>query len=484
MFKTAFTFEDLLLIPKYSGLSPTAPISTKTLLCRGIELNTPFVSAAMDTVTEAKMSIVMARNGGIGIIHRNCTIGKQCKEVIHVKRHQGDMVTNPMSLFSKSTVGDAMGIYEEFNFGTIPIVNEKKELLGLITERHLVDYKNNKYKLLSDIMVPFSELTFVYKNTDLEKAHEIMKEKGKKRLPVIKSEEDRTLVGIYFKKDIQNKFMYPNMSVDKKGRLLVGAAIGVGEDGFDRAQALIEAGADVLCIDTAQGDSIGVIDILKKIKDFNPKIPIIAGNVVTYEGALRLVRAGADAIKVGVGPGAICTTREMTGNGMPQATAIVEVRKALLNHMDIPLIADGGIKTTGDVVKAIALGAKCVMMGSVFSGTDEAPGEIIEKGSGRFKVYRGMGSSEAMKATGGLGNDRYGAQIGTTKKVPEGVSGLVAYKGTVQDILDKYLGALVQSMRVYQGAKDIGELQTNPQFKIQTAFGKIESGVRDIILNS
>ena len=269
------------------------------------------------------------------------------------------------------------------------------------------------------------------------------------------------------------------MAIDSKGRLLVGAAIGVGDEGFVRAHALIKAGADILCIDTAQGDSIGVVEIIQSIREKFPNTPIIAGNVVTEEGAERLIKAGADAIKVGVGPGAICTTREMTGNGMPQFSAILEVARAT-KKAGVSLIADGCIKTPGDVVKAIAAGASAVMMGSVFAGTDEAPGIIVEQGTSRYKVYRGMGSVEAMNEAGGIGNDRYGLLSGIIKKVPEGVSGLVPYKGPVQDTINKYLGALVQSMRVYQGASNIAELQSNPKFVYQTQLGKVESGTRII----
>jgi IMP dehydrogenase len=322
-----------------------------------------------------------------------------------------------------------------------------------------------------------SDLTVGNENTDMVRAIQLMKEKGgKKRLPYVDSQTGM-LLGIYFKKDIQDKEKYPNMAIDSKGRLLVGAAIGVGDEGFVRAQALIKAGADILCIDTAQGDSIGVVEIIQSIKQKFPNTPIIAGNVVTEEGAQRLIDAGADAIKVGVGPGAICTTREMTGNGMPQFSAILEVARAT-KKAGVSLIADGGIKTPGDVAKAIAAGASAVMMGSVFSGTDEAPGIIVEQNSGRYKIYRGMGSVEAMHEAGGIGNDRYGLQSGIIKKVPEGISGLVPYKGPVQDTINKYISALIQSMRVYQGASSIAELQSNPKFVYQTQLGKIESGTR------
>ncbi len=469
------TFDDVLLIPRYSGLKPEDAVITETNLCRGIKLKIPFISAAMDTVTGSNMAIVMARNGGIGIIHRNSSVGEQCKQVIHVKRHQSNMVTNPMTLTVDARLKDAIEIYKEFGFATIPIVDTEKKLLGLITERHLDDF-NDPELFLTKIMVPFDQLVLAFKDTDLESASTILIKEGKKRLPIVVSKDDRTLVGIYFKKDIKNKENYPNMAIDKKGRLIVGAAIGVGSEGFDRAKALISAGVDVLCIDTAQGDSMGVVDILIKLKKEFPKTPIIAGNVVSKDAAMHLINNGADAIKVGVGPGAICTTREMTGNGMPQFSAILEVSKATRSR-NIPLIADGGIKTPGDVAKALAAGANSVMMGSVFSGTDEAPGDILEQGSVKYKVYRGMGSKEAMQSGGGIANDRY-LNSKLVKKIPEGISGLVAYKGTVQDVLDTYLGALVQSMRVYQGANNLDSLRNNAEFVQQTQLGQIESRTR------
>ncbi len=477
----AYTFDDVLLAPKHSVLKPDEFIDTSTWLCKGVRLNVPFVAAAMDTVTGRDMAIMMARNGAIGIIHRNCPIEVQCEKVMHVKRHQGNMVTNPMTLTESSQMKDAFAIYQTFGFATIPIVTqEHNKLLGLITKTHLEDYRENENKLLADIMIPFAELILVSNHTSLENAGKIMKEKRIKCLPIVVSEDVPTLVGMYFKKDIQNKEKHPSMAVDEKGRLLVGAAIGVGDAGFTRATALIEVGVDVLCIDTAQGDSFGVIDMLVRLKNVFPDIPVIAGNVVTTEGAQRLIDAGADAIKVGVGPGAICTTREKTGNGMPQLTAIMNVAQAT-KKASIPLIADGGIKTQGDVVKALAAGADSVMMGSVFAGTDEAPGEVIEENDGKkYKIYRGMGSKEAMQSQGGVANDRY-LGVSQNQKVAEGVSGFVPYKGPVQSILDSYIQALIKSMLVYQGAKTIASLQENPTFVSQTQSGKFESAIRVIL---
>jgi IMP dehydrogenase len=482
MVPPGLTFDDVLLKPKFSRLRPDNEIVTSVRVCGNLWLNTPFISAAMDTVTESKMGITMARHGALGIVHRNCTVEKQCAEVFQVKRHQGDRVTHPIVLGIQATISDALDIKAKFGFTTIPIVDMDNKLLGLITQRHIDDYGKELKVLLTTIMVPLADLTVGDENTDMTIAMQLMKEKGgKKRLPYVDSETG-VLLGIYFKKDIQDKEKYPNMAVDSKGRLLVGAAIGVGDEGFARAEALIKAGADILCIDTAQGDSIGVVEIIQRIKEKFPDMPIMAGNVVTESGAERLIKAGADAIKVGVGPGAICTTRETTGNGMPQFSAILEVARAT-KKAGIPLIADGGIKSPGDVVKALAAGASAVMMGSAFSGTDEAPGAILEKGTARYKVYRGMGSVEAMHETNGIGNDRYGLNSGIIKKVPEGVTSMVPYKGPVQDAINKYLDALIQSMRVYQGVTNIAELQKDPKFVHQTQLGKIESGTRvEVIL--
>jgi IMP dehydrogenase len=473
----ALSLDDVLLVPGKSLLLPDDQISTETFLTKKIKIKTPFISAAMDTVTGHQMAIELARNGGLGIIHRNSSVEEQCRSVEYVKRHQSSMVKNPYTLKPNDTLEKVIEIYNEFNFTTIPVTDNSSKLLGLITERHIEDYKNNLKVKLSTIMVPFSEIVVAYGDTDVGAAHEIMKKKGKSRLPIIKSKKDKTLIGLYFKKDYDNISKFPNMSIDEKGRLLVGAAIGVGSDGFLRAQALIKAGVDVLCVDTAQGHSVGVIDIVKRIKLDYPKIQIIAGNVVTAQGARDLIEAGADAIKVGVGPGAICTTREMTGNGMPQFTAVLLVSQ-VTRAEGVPLISDGGIKSPGDIPKIIAAGADSVMMGSVFSGTDEAPGEIVTRSNGKFKIYRGMGSPEAMSV--GISKDRYGLS-GSFKKIAEGVSGLVPYKGSVQKVIDEYQGALVQSMRVYQGSKTIKELQTNPVFVKQTQQGKIESGTRVIM---
>lgn len=484
------SFDDVLLQPKLSNLGPEDNIETNIEI-GNIVLKTPFISAAMDTVTEAQMAIAQARHGGLGIIHRNCSIEEQEEQIRLVKRHQGNMVTDPITLGPDQTIQDALAIKAKHQFTTIPIVGEfdhYQPLLGLITDRHLVDFSDHKGPL-SEIMVPFKELVLAYADEVFDPL-QIMKTKGKQRLPIVKSKDDHTLVGLCFKKDFQNKDLYPNMITDKDGRLRVGAAIGVGDEGRKRAIALISAGVDLLCIDTAQGHSVAVGEIVRTIKKIKSDMPIIAGNVVTKEGAKFLIDAGADAIKVGVGPGAICTTRSVTGCGSPQFSAIMQVAAACDatpiyrndSRVFVTVIADGGIKETGDVVKAIAAGAHAVMMGSMFAGTTESPGETHEEGNMKYKVYRGMGSDEAMRDGAGIAKDRYGNSGSVVKKVAEGVSGFVPFKGPVKDVIDKFHNALIQSMRVYQGAKNIKELQTNPIFVQQTAMGRLESGIRDLYI--
>ncbi len=475
--KQSFTFDDVLLVPGYSDILPDEHVSTETFLTKGIKIKKPFVSAAMDTVTWTVQAIAMAKNGCIGILHRNCSIEEQVSAVTHVKRHQSTMVTDPLTLSPDMSIKEATEFCKKFDFTTILVVDPDKKLLGLVSSTQILDFSNEPEKLIREIMKPFSELYIAYGDTSPTEAREIMKRESKKRLPIIRSEEDRTLIGLYFRKDIDNLSQFPDMSVDQNGALRVGAAIGVGDAGFERAEALIKANVDVLCIDVAQGHSKGVIDILKRIKAKYPKSQIIAGNVVTKSGAQALIDAGADAVKVGVGPGAICTTREKTGNGMPQLTAIMNVYEAT-KAASIPLIADGGIKVSGDIAKAIAAGASTIMMGSVFAGTNEAPGDKVDYKGVPHMVYRGMGSKEAMAH--GIAGDRYGDKslVNVNKKIEEGVSGYVPCKGPVKDVIEEYHGALVQSMRVYQGARTIIELQTDPEFCQTTQQGRIESGTR------
>lgn len=476
----ALTFDEVHLAPKYTNLGPDDDISTRTELLRGVYINTPFMSAAMDTVTGPKMAIALAKNGAVGVLHRNCSLEEQVNAVKQVKRHRKNMVTNPMTLSPETTISQAIEVFNDLEFGTIPIVDGKRTLLGLVSKSRVLDFQDEPDKKLVDMMTGFDDLYVAYKNTDIPTARAIMKQQGPKRLPIIESETDHTLVGLYFRKDLDTIDQFPNMSVDVQGGLLVGAAVGVGEEGFVRGCALVDAGADFLVIDVAQGHSQAVADVIQRIKAAR-NIPIMAGNVVTTKGAEFLIAAGADAIKVGVGPGAICTTREKTGNGKAQFTAIDHVRQAT-KKANIPLIADGGIKTTGDVVKALAAGANAVMMGSVFAGTDEAPGRTKHEDGIKYKEYRGMGSLEAMKD--GNANDRYGVQAKSQaplkkfKKVAEGVSGWVISKGPVQDVIDDFLNSLIQSMRNYQGARTITELQTDPEFTRIGPAGQVESGTR------
>lgn len=482
MITDAYTYDDVHLAPKYTNLGPYDEVSTETEFVKGLKIKVPLVSAAMDTVTDSNSALALARAGCVGVIHRNCTIAEQVAMVQQVKRHRSTMVSNPVTLPPEATIEQAMQLFAKAAFGTVPIVDAERKLLGIISKRRVEDFSDEPAKKVSEMMIPFDELHVAYENTDVNAARKLFKQTGKKRLPIIKSKTDHTLLGIYFKKDLDAVTKFPLMSLDTQGSYLVGAAIGVAEEGFERAEALIAANVDFLVIDTAQGHSQAVFDIIKKIKQLPKTVPVVGGNVVTAEGAEFLIDAGADAVKVGVGPGRICTTRAKTGNGKAQFSAVAECAE-VCKRRGIPLIADGGIKETGDVVKALAVGAAAVMMGGIFAGTDEAPGETKTENGIKMKEYRGMGSPEAMKVN--LANDRYGpsalANKKPAKKVAEGVSGWVVSKGPVQDVVDEYHGALVQSMRTYQGARTIAELQTNPVFTKITNAGQLESGVRVIM---
>ncbi len=473
----ALTFDDVLLTPKYTDVIPTEEISTETEFVRGLKIKVPFLSAAMDTVTEAKMAKAMAKNGAVGVLHRNCTIAEQVAMVRDVKRQRSTMVTDPVTFLPTTTIKQAIKAFEGVDFDTVPIVKGNR-LLGLVSKSRVRDYADEPKKLVKNMMIPFKDLHVAYEHTDVGAAKKIMKQTGKKRLPIIKSKTNRTLLGIYFKKDLETMDKFPNMSLDVNGRFMVGAAIGVAREGYKRAVALLEAGVDFLVIDTAQGHSRAVASTIRKIKSTHPHAKIIAGNVVTKEAAQFLIDAGADAVKVGVGPGAICTTREKTGNGKPQFSSILDVAQAT-KPAGIPLIADGGIKATGDIPKALAAGADAIMMGSVFAATDETPGLVETIEDIRYKIYRGMGSAEAMKK--GKARDRYGKLKGG-KKVAEGVSGLIVCKGPVQDFILEYAQALRQSMGTYQGARTIKQLQIDPIFTRITNAGQIENSVRGLIM--
>lgn len=468
--KEGITYDDVLLVPRYSEVLPNQ-VSVKTRLTKNITLNIPLISAAMDTVTETHMAVTMAREGGIGVIHKNMPIHDQAEMVRKVKRSEAGMITDPITLPITATVGDAEKLMGEYRISGVPIVEDDGKLIGIITNRDMrfvTDYSLS----VSDVMTK-ENLVTVPVGTTLEQAEQIFKQHRIEKLLVV--DESFKLTGLITIKDIMKKIKYPHAAKDKYGRLLVAAAIGVSPDVEERAAALVAAGADVLVLDSAHGHSKGIIDVLKMIKA-RFQVDVIAGNVATAEGTLDLIKAGADGVKVGIGPGSICTTRVVTGVGVPQVSAVFEAAQAALEH-GVPIIADGGIKQTGDVPKAIVAGASVVMMGSMLAGTDEAPGELILREGRRFKTYRGMGSEGAMNKGS---SDRY-FQSGTKKFVPEGIEGIVAYKGSAGEVIYQVVGGLRAAMG-YCGAPDIEALKRDAQFVRITMAGLIESHPHDVTI--
>ena len=465
------TFDDVLLIPAESNVLPRE-VSIASNLTRKITLQTPMVSAAMDTVTEARMAIAMARIGGIGFLHKNMTIEDQAMQVRKVKRSESGLIIDPITLPPHATIGEAQAIMQENKIGGIPIVDEQQKLIGILTNRDLRFEKNNE-KLVQKAMSTGNMVT-APEGTNLKQAESILQEHKIEKLPVVNDEG--ALTGLITYKDILRVKNYPNASKDSYGRLLVGAAVGVTPDVKDRIQALVDVGVDVVCIDTAHGHSAGVIQVVKDLRKAFPDLQLIAGNVATKEGSQALIDAGVDAVKVGVGPGSICTTRVVAGVGVPQLSAIHEAAKAC-KPAGIPLIADGGIRYTGDIVKAIAGGASTVMAGSIFAGTEESPGETVLYEGRRFKTYRGMGSIEAMNQGS---KDRYFQDVedDIKKLVPEGIVGRVPYKGNLAEVIHQYIGGLRAGMG-YCGASSIEELQ-NAQFVRITSSGVRESHPHDI----
>jgi len=445
------TYDDVLLIPAYSEVLPR-DVDTSTYLTRNIKLNIPLVSAAMDTVTEADLAIALAQAGGLGMLHKNMSIAAQAAEVRKVKRSESGMIQDPVTLGEESTVGDAFQIMKEHKIGGIPIVDRNNRLVGIVTNRDLRFQKDMRRPIIE--LMTKEGLVVAPVGTDLLKAEAILQNHKIEKLPVVDS--DRVLVGLITFKDIQKYKHFPNAAKDSHGRLRVGAAVGVTPDTMDRVAALVKAGVDVVTIDTAHGHSKGVIDKLREVKSAFPNLDVIVGNIATAEAALALADAGADAVKVGIGPGSICTTRIIAGVGVPQLYAVYEVAKALRSR-DIPVIADGGIKQTGDIAKAIAAGADTIMAGSLFAGVEEAPGETIIYEGRKFKSYRGMGSVEAMEHGS---KDRYFQDVedDIKKLVPEGIVGRVAYKGTLAEVVYQYVGGLRASMG-YCGAPNIKALQ-------------------------
>ncbi|MDN3668904.1 IMP dehydrogenase [Echinicola jeungdonensis] len=468
----ALTYDDVLLVPGYSEVLPR-DTNTSTQLTKKIRLNIPLVSAAMDTVTEAELAIAIALEGGLGFIHKNMPIEKQAAQVKKVKRSQSGMILDPIVLENDAKVKDAEAIMREFSIGGIPVVDEKRNLKGIITNRDLRFIKDQN-KPIKDIMTS-EDLITAKAGITLEEAEEILQEYKIEKLPII--DENSKLTGLITYKDILKRRDKPNACKDEYGRLRVGAAVGVTADIQDRVQALVNAGVDVVSIDTAHGHSKGVIETCKKIKELFPDLEVIVGNIATPEGALALAEAGADAVKVGVGPGSICTTRVIAGVGLPQLSAVFECAKAL-KGTNVPLIADGGIRYSGDLVKAIAAGASSIMIGSLLAGTEEAPGEMIIYQGRKFKTYRGMGSLEAMESGS---KDRYfqDAEDNIKKLVPEGIVGRVPFKGLVAEVLYQMVGGLQAGMG-YCGTKTVVDLQENGKFVKITAAGVYESHPHDI----
>jgi IMP dehydrogenase len=469
------TYDDVLLLPAYSKVLPRE-VEISTQLTRNIRINVPVLSAAMDTVTDWEMAIAMASQGGIGILHKNMSIERQAEAVRRVKRSESGLIIDPVTMQADQTIGQALQIMKEHKIGGIPIVNHDHILVGILTNRDLRFEKNMKRKI-SEVMTK-DRLVTAPEGMDLKKAEGILQDYKVEKLPVV--DKKGKLKGLITYRDILKLKSHPNACKDQFGRLLVGAAVGVTSDMLDRISALIHNGVDVVCIDTAHGHSHGVLESVKKVKKAFKKLEVIAGNVATKEGAIALAEAGADAVKVGVGPGSICTTRIVTGAGVPQLTAIMEAAKGL-KKFAVPLIADGGIRYTGDIVKAIAAGADTVMAGSLFAGVEESPGETIIFEGRKFKSYRGMGSVEAMQEGS---KDRYfqDAEDDIRKLVPEGIVGRVPFKGTLAEVMVQCIGGLRAGMG-YTGATNIRALQEARFVKISTA-GIRESHVHDVVITN
>lgn len=468
--KRALTFEDVLLVPKYSEILPKE-VDVKTKLTKNITLNIPLISAAMDTVTEHRAAIMMARLGGIGIIHKNMDVESQVREIRRVKKSESGIIIDPVSIHATATLKEALLIMSEYRISGVPVVDNDNKLIGILTNRDL-RFENDYSKKVEALMTKMPLIT-VKKGTTLDDAEAIFRTNKVEKLPVV--DEENRLAGLITIKDLKKRQEYPNANKDAFGRLRVGAAIGVGQ--LDRARALVEAGVDVLVLDSAHGHSKGIIDTVKMIKK-ELEVDIIAGNIATSEAALALVEAGVDGIKVGIGPGSICTTRIVSGVGVPQISAIEECSDVGRKY-GVPVIADGGIKYSGDFAKALAVGAQSVMIGSLLAGTDESPGEVITYQGRQYKTYRGMGSIGAM--TKGS-SDRY-FQEGTAsdKLVPEGIEGRVPHSGSIKDVIFQLMGGLRSSMG-YVGARDILDYQEKAEFVEITSAGLKESHVHDVII--
>ena len=469
------TFDDVLLVPAYSEILPRE-VSLSTKFSRNIELKIPFVTAAMDTVTESSMAIAIAREGGIGVIHKNMSIEEQARQVAIVKRAENGMIYDPVTIKRGSTVGQALGMMAEYHIGGIPVVDDDMHLVGIVTNRDL-RFQTDMNCLIDEVMTA-DNLIVTHQKTDLDQASRILLQHKIEKLPVV--DDDNRLIGLITYKDITKAKDKPMACKDSKGRLRVAAGVGVTNDTLQRMEALVKAGVDAIVIDTAHGHSASVIQKVREAKAAFSDVDIVVGNIATGEAAKMLVEAGADAVKVGIGPGSICTTRVVAGVGVPQLSAIYDVAKAL-EGTGIPLIADGGLRYSGDVVKAIAAGGTCVMVGSLVAGTEEAPGGTILFNGRKFKSYRGMGSLEAMENGS---KDRYfQSGVADNKKlVPEGIAGRVPYKGTVQEVVFQLVGGLRSGMG-YCGAKDIPALNKAKFVRI-TSAGVLESHPHEVIITS
>ena len=471
------TYDDVLLIPAYSEVLPKG-VELKTKFSHNIELNIPFVTAAMDTVTESAMAIAIAREGGIGVIHKNMTIEEQARQVAIVKRAENGMIYDPVTIRRGRTVREALAMMAEYHIGGIPVVDEENHLVGIVTNRDL-RFERHFDKTIDEVMTS-ENLVTTHQQTDLTAAAQILQENKIEKLPVV--DKSNHLVGLITYKDITKAKDKPMACKDEKGRLRVAAGVGVTVDTMERASALVEAGVDAIVIDTAHGHSQGVIGKLRDVKTAFPNLDVVVGNIATGEAAKFLVENGADAVKVGIGPGSICTTRVVAGVGVPQLSAIYDVYSAL-KDTNVPLIADGGLRYSGDVVKALAAGGSCVMIGSLVAGTEESPGDTIIFNGRKFKSYRGMGSLEAMEQKNGSRDRYFQGDINDNKKlVPEGIAGRVPYKGTVQEVVYQLVGGLRSGMG-YCGAASIEKLH-NARFTRITNAGVMESHPHDIAITS
>lgn len=471
--KPGLTFDDVLLIPQKSDVLPK-DVDISTHIAKHVKLNIPILSAAMDTVTESALAIALAREGGMGVVHKNMSIGKQASEVDKVKRSESGMIVDPITLPPDKMIGEALEVMRKFSISGIPVTRRGK-LLGILTNRDLRFHKDLTRKI-GEVMTKKNLIT-VPEGTDLEQAKEILHKNRIEKLLIV--DKKNNLKGMITVKDIMKNIQYPNSCKDARGRLRVGAAVGVAKDMIARASALVDAGADLLVIDSSHGHSKGVMDAVKKLKNKFPQVPLAAGNVATKQGMEDLIQAGADCIKVGVGPGSICTTRVVIGAGVPQITAVLDCAEAAAKH-NVPIIADGGIRYSGDISKALAAGANAVMIGSLFAGTEESPGETILFEGRTFKLYRGMGSTEAMRKGG---KERYFQehQRDIKKFVPEGIEGRVPYKGKLSDMVYQMVGGLRAGMGI-SGARNIEELHEKAEFMVITYAGLRESHPHDVII--